>query len=97
MQVVSSIGFEGQYLTFRRKRDILIVVLFFNEGWINMALIAIIDYDMGNLRNVERALTYAGAEVRIVRTPSEAADAAGVVQSRRKPTKPAWSRFFIAS
>ena len=44
-----------------------------------MALIAIIDYDMGNLRNVERALVYTGAEVRIVRSPSEAADAAGVV------------------
>ena len=44
-----------------------------------MALISIIDYDMGNLRNVERALIYAGAEVRIVRSPSEAADAAGVV------------------
>ena len=38
-----------------------------------MALIAIIDYDMGNLRNVERALTFAGADVRIVRSPSEAA------------------------
>ena len=44
-----------------------------------MALIAIIDYDMGNLRNVERALIYTGAEARSVRSPSEAADAAGVV------------------
>ena len=44
-----------------------------------MALIAIIDYDMGNLRNVERALIYAGADVRIVRSPSEVSDATGVV------------------
>ena len=44
-----------------------------------MALIAIIYYDMGNLRNVERALIYTGAEVRIIRSPGEAADAAGVV------------------
>ena len=44
-----------------------------------MALIAIIDYDMGNLRNVERALLFAGADAKIVRSPAEAAGAAGVV------------------
>ena len=44
-----------------------------------MALIAIIDYDMGNLRNVERALLFAGADAKIVRSPAEAAGASGVV------------------
>ena len=42
-------------------------------------MIAVIDYDMGNLRNVERALIRCGGKVRMVRKPEEIEDAAGLV------------------
>lgn len=42
-------------------------------------MIALIDYGSGNLRSVHKALLKVGAEVRIVRHASEAADAAGMV------------------
>jgi imidazole glycerol-phosphate synthase subunit HisH len=41
--------------------------------------IAIIDYGMGNLRSVARAMQTTGAEVRIITTPAEMAWAGGVV------------------
>ena len=34
--------------------------------------IALIDYGMGNLLSVSKALEYAGGKVRLVRTPAEA-------------------------
>lgn len=44
-----------------------------------MSLTALIDYGMGNLLSVSKALTAAGGEVRIVRTPEEAHDAARLI------------------
>jgi glutamine amidotransferase len=41
--------------------------------------IALLNYGMGNLRSVEKALQHEGAEVVVARTPSEAAGATGVV------------------
>jgi glutamine amidotransferase len=42
-------------------------------------MIALIDYDSGNLRSAQRALLKVGADVRIVRRPDEIKDAAAVV------------------
>jgi imidazole glycerol-phosphate synthase subunit HisH len=42
-------------------------------------MIALIDYDSGNLRSAQRALLKVGADVRVVRRPDELKDAAGVV------------------
>ena len=44
-----------------------------------MSGIALIDYGMGNLMSVSKALEYVGGAVRLVRTPSEAAGASGLV------------------
>jgi len=43
------------------------------------ARIAIIDYGMGNLRSVARAMQTTGAEVRIITAPAEMAWASGIV------------------
>jgi glutamine amidotransferase len=42
-------------------------------------VIALIDYGSGNLRSVHKALLKVGAEVRVVRSPGEMADARAVV------------------
>ena len=42
-------------------------------------MIALIDYDSGNLRSVEKALQKVGADVRVVRSPREMSGAAAVV------------------
>lgn len=42
-------------------------------------MIALIDYDSGNLRSAQRALLKVGADVRVVRRPEEIKDAAAVV------------------
>ena len=42
-------------------------------------MIAVIDYDSGNLRSAQKALLKVGADVRVVRRPEELKDAAGVV------------------
>ncbi|MDQ6632892.1 MAG: imidazole glycerol phosphate synthase subunit HisH [Verrucomicrobiota bacterium] len=42
-------------------------------------MIALIDYDSGNLRSVEKALRKVGADVRIVRRPEEMKEARAVV------------------
>jgi glutamine amidotransferase len=42
-------------------------------------VIALIDYDSGNLRSVQKALLQAGGDVRIARRPEELADAGAVV------------------
>ncbi len=42
-------------------------------------MIALIDYDSGNLRSAQRALLKVGADVRVVRRPDEIKDAAAVV------------------
>jgi glutamine amidotransferase len=42
-------------------------------------MIALIDYDSGNLRSVQKALLKAGGDVRVVRRPEEIAPAAAVV------------------
>jgi glutamine amidotransferase len=42
-------------------------------------VIALIDYDSGNLRSVQKALLKAGGDVRFVRRPEEIADATAVV------------------
>lgn len=42
-------------------------------------MIALIDYDSGNLRSVHKALLAAGADVRVVRTPEGMKDAHAVV------------------
>jgi imidazole glycerol-phosphate synthase subunit HisH len=42
-------------------------------------MIALIDYDSGNLRSAQKALIKVGADVRVVRRPDELKDAAGVV------------------
>jgi glutamine amidotransferase len=42
-------------------------------------MIALIDYDSGNLRSAQKALLKVGADVRVVRRPDELKDAAGVV------------------
>ncbi len=44
-----------------------------------MSFIALIDYGMGNLMSVSKALEYVGGKIRIVDTPSEAEGASGVV------------------
>ncbi len=44
-----------------------------------MRFIALIDYGMGNLLSVSKALEYAGGKVRLVRTPAEAEGASGLV------------------
>lgn len=44
-----------------------------------MKKVALIDYGMGNLRSVRRALEKAGAEVSLVRSPEEASDTAALV------------------
>lgn len=44
-----------------------------------MAFFALIDYNMGNLSSVHKALEAAGAAVRIVSTPAGAADACALV------------------
>ena len=44
-----------------------------------MAFIALIDYEMGNLLSVSKALEFTGAEVRIVKAPAEAEKASGVL------------------
>ena len=55
-----------------------------NPEWIQrkygkMAFIALIDYEMGNLLSVSKALEFTGAEVRIVKAPAEAEKASGVL------------------
>lgn len=42
-------------------------------------MIAIVDYGMGNLRSVQKALERAGADARVVRTPAEIAAADKIV------------------
>ena len=42
-------------------------------------MIALIDYDSGNLRSVEKALKKVGADVRVIRDPKEMAGASAVV------------------
>jgi glutamine amidotransferase len=42
-------------------------------------MIAIIDYDIGNLRSVQKALERVGGDVRLIRTPAELARAEKVV------------------
>ena len=42
-------------------------------------MIALINYDSGNLRSVEKALQKVGADVRVVRSPKEMSGAAAVV------------------
>jgi glutamine amidotransferase len=42
-------------------------------------VIALLDYGSGNLRSVQKALLKVGADVRVVKTPSEMKDAAAVV------------------
>src|SRR5207245_1326354 len=42
-------------------------------------LIAIVDYGVGNIRSVERALVHVGAEARLTADPEELARAAGIV------------------
>ncbi|MEO7300407.1 MAG: imidazole glycerol phosphate synthase subunit HisH [Verrucomicrobiota bacterium] len=42
-------------------------------------MIALIDYDSGNLRSVEKALKKVGADVRVVRNPKEMSGASAVV------------------
>lgn len=44
-----------------------------------MDYIALIDYEMGNLLSVSKALEHVGASVRIVKNPSEAEAASGVL------------------
>jgi glutamine amidotransferase len=42
-------------------------------------MIALVDYESGNLRSVQKALLKVGADVRVVRGPAELADARGAV------------------
>jgi imidazole glycerol-phosphate synthase subunit HisH len=42
-------------------------------------VIALIDYDSGNLRSVQKALLKVGADVRVARGPKEMADASAIV------------------
>ena len=42
-------------------------------------MIALIDYDSGNLRSVEKALKKVGADVRVIRHPKEMTGASAVV------------------
>ena len=42
-------------------------------------MIALVDYDSGNLRSVQKALLKVGADVRVVRRPAEMAEARAVV------------------
>ena len=44
-----------------------------------MSFIALIDYGMGNLMSVSKALEHVGGKVRLVRTPAEALGASGLV------------------
>ena len=44
-----------------------------------MSFIALIDYGMGNLLSVSKALEYVGGNVRLARTPAEAQGASGLV------------------
>ena len=42
-------------------------------------MIALVDYDSGNLRSVQKALLKVGADVRVIKRPAEMADARAVV------------------
>ncbi|HET7624747.1 MAG TPA: imidazole glycerol phosphate synthase subunit HisH, partial [Verrucomicrobiae bacterium] len=42
-------------------------------------MIALLDYDSGNLRSVHKALLKVGADVRVARSPGEMAEARAVV------------------
>ncbi len=42
-------------------------------------MIAIVDYGVGNIRSVERALAYVGAETKLTADPQELEDAEGIV------------------
>jgi glutamine amidotransferase len=42
-------------------------------------VIALVDYDSGNLRSVQKALLKVGADVRVIKRPAEMADARAVV------------------
>ncbi len=42
-------------------------------------MIAIIDYGMGNLRSVQKALEKVGAPARVIDSPGQLGDAAGLV------------------
>lgn len=42
-------------------------------------MIALLDYGAGNLRSVEKALRFVGADIRVVRTPEEIGDASAMV------------------
>ena len=44
-----------------------------------MRFIALIDYGMGNLLSVSKALEYVGGKIRVVDTPSDAEGASGVI------------------
>ncbi len=44
-----------------------------------MSFIALIDYGMGNLISVSKALEYVGGKIRVVDTPSDAEGASGVI------------------
>ena len=44
-----------------------------------MRMIAIIDYDAGNIKSVEKALLYLGQEVKITSAPSEILSADKVI------------------
>ena len=44
-----------------------------------MSFIALIDYGMGNLMSVSKALEYVGGKIRVVDTPSDAEGASGVI------------------
>ena len=44
-----------------------------------MSFIALVDYGMGNLMSVSKALEYVGGKVRLVRSPAEVRGASGIV------------------
>jgi glutamine amidotransferase len=54
-------------------------VLHFRVFKFNCGVIALLDYDSGNLRSVHKALLKAGADVRVARSPGEMAEARAVV------------------
>ncbi len=52
-------------------------------------LVAVVDYEMGNLHSVSKALEKAGARIRVTSNPSEVRRAAGIVV---RPSR-AWVHF----
>ncbi len=56
-------------------------------------MIAIIDYDAGNIRSVEKALARLGQQAQVTREPSEILEADGVILPGWVHSEMPWKKF----